>query len=82
MVARQRPSVGLEFTVYKGVWHSVAEGRVAKIPGGEAVGKCWVMFGLEVGMPGREAMNEHWKYVWALSTWLIGLLYTNILSRK
>ena len=32
----------------------VTGGRVAKIPGGEPVGTCRVMWGLEVGVPGRE----------------------------
>ena len=41
------------------VWHSVTGGRVAKISGGEAVGKWWVMWGLEVGVPGSEAVVEH-----------------------
>ena len=39
----------------------VTEGRVAKMPGGEAVGKCPVIWGLEVGVPGCEAMVEHWE---------------------
>ena len=35
--------------------YPVTEGRVANMPGGEAVGKCRVMWTLEVGVPGREA---------------------------
>ena len=42
----------------EGLGHSVT-GRVAKMPGGEAVGKWRVMWGLEVGVPGREAVGEH-----------------------
>ena len=38
------------------VWCSVTNGRVAKVPGGEAVGKWRVMWGLEVSVPGREAV--------------------------
>ena len=34
-------------------------GKVAKMPGGEAVGKWRVMWGFEVRVPGREAMGEH-----------------------
>ena len=41
------------------VGRSVTGGRVTKIPGGEAVGKWRVMWGLEVGVPGREAVGEH-----------------------
>ena len=41
------------------VWRSVSGGRVAKMPGGEALGKWRVMWGLEVGVPGREAVGEH-----------------------
>ena len=41
------------------VWRSVTGGRVAKMPGGEAVGKWRVMWGLEVGVPGRETVGEH-----------------------
>ena len=41
------------------VWRSVTDGRVAKMPGGEPVGKWRVMWGLEVGVPGREAVGEH-----------------------
>ena len=41
------------------VWRSVTGGRVAKMPGGEALGKWQVMWGLEVGVPGREAVGEH-----------------------
>ena len=52
------------------------------MPGGEAAGKCWVMWGLEVGVPGSEAMGEHWEYVRELSPMLIGLRKTNILPRK
>ena len=51
-----------------GVWRSVTEGRAAKMPGGEAVVKCQVMWRLEVGVPGREAMGELWEYVRELST--------------
>ena len=64
------------------MWRSVTEGRVAKMPGGVAVVKCRVMWRLEVGVPGREAMGELWEYVRELSTWLIGLRKTNILPRK
>ena len=42
-----------------GVWRSVTGWRVAKMRGGEAEGKWRVMWGLEVGVPGREAMVEH-----------------------
>ena len=52
------------------------------MPDEELVGKCRVMWGLEVGVPGREAMGEHWEYVRELSPWLIGLRKTNILPRK
>ena len=31
------------------------------MPGGEAVGKWRVMWGLEVGVPGREAMGDNWE---------------------
>ena len=41
----------------------VSGGRVAEMPDGEAVGKCRVMWGLEVGVPVREAMGEHREYV-------------------
>ena len=41
------------------VWPSVTGGRVARMPGGEAVGKCQVIWGLEVGVPGREAAGEN-----------------------
>ena len=41
------------------VWRSVTGGRVAKMSGGEAVGKWRVMWGLEVRVPGREAVVEH-----------------------
>ena len=41
------------------VWRSVTGGRVAKIPGGEALCKWRVKWGLEVGVPGREAVGEH-----------------------
>ena len=34
-------------------------GRVAEMPVVEAVGKWRVMWGLEVGVPGREAVGEH-----------------------
>ena len=61
---------------------AVTEGKVAKIPGGEAVGKCRVMWGLKVGMPGREVMGEHWEYVRKLSPMLHGFQKTNILPRK
>ena len=54
------------------VWRSVTVRRVAKMPGGEAVGKWRVMWGLEVKVPGREATGEHWEYDRELSTWLIG----------
>ena len=37
----------------------VTVGRVAKLPGGEVLGKWRVMWGLEVGVPGREAVGEH-----------------------
>ena len=40
--------------------------------GGEAVGKCLVMLGLEVGMPGRVAMVNTGTTL-GNSTWLIGL---------
>ena len=60
----------------------VTGGREAEMPGGEAVGKCRVMWRLEVGVPGREAMGEHWEYVRELSPWLIGLRKKNILPRK
>ena len=55
---------------------------VAKMPGGVAVGKCRVMWGLEVGVPGREAMGEHWEYVRELSSWLIGFRKTISLYGK
>ena len=42
---------------------SVTEGRVTIIPGGDSVGKCWVMWRLEAGVPEREAVDEHWEYV-------------------
>ena len=61
---------------------AVTGGRVAEMPGEKAVGKCLVMWGLEVAVPGREAMGEHWEYVRELSPWLIGLWRTNILPRK
>ena len=51
----------------------VTGGSLAKMPGGKAVGKCRVMWGLQVGVPGREAMGEDWEYVTELSSWLIGL---------
>ena len=60
----------------------VTDGRVAEMSGGEAVGKCRVIWGLEVGVPGREAMGEHWEYVRELSPWLIGFRKTNVLPRK
>ena len=41
------------------VWRSATGGRVAKKPGGEALGKWRVMWGVEVGVPGREAVGEH-----------------------
>ena len=52
------------------------------MPGGEAVGKFLVMWGLEVGVPGREAMGEPWEYVGELSPLLIWLRKTNIFYRK
>ena len=55
------------------VWHSVTGGMVAKMPNREAVGKRRVMWGLEVGVPGREAVSKHWESVRELSTWLIRL---------
>ena len=61
---------------------AVTGGTVAKMPGGEAVGKCRVMWGLEVGVPGREAMGEYWEYVRELSPLFNGLRKTNILTRK
>ena len=51
----------------------VTEGRVAKMPGGEAVGKCRLMRGLEVGVPGREAMGEHWELIFFLQCHLISV---------
>ena len=44
-----------------GVWRSVTSGRMAKMPGGEALGKWQVMWGLDVGVPGREGVGEHWE---------------------
>ena len=41
------------------LWLSVTGGRVTKMPGGEAVGKWLVIWGMEVGVPGREALGEH-----------------------
>ena len=41
------------------VWRSVTGWRVAKMPSDEALGKWRVMWGLEVGVPGREAVGEH-----------------------
>ena len=41
------------------VWRSATGGRVAKMPGGEALGKWRVMWGLDVRVPGREAVGEH-----------------------
>ena len=41
------------------VCRSVTGGRVAKLPGGEILGKWRVMWGLVVGVPGREAVGEH-----------------------
>ena len=41
------------------VWRSVIGGRVAKMSGGEALGKWRVMCRLEAGVPGREAVGEH-----------------------
>ena len=41
------------------VWHSVTGERVAKITGDEALGKWRVMWGPEVGVPGRDAVGEH-----------------------
>ena len=41
------------------VWRSVTGGRVGKMPGCEVLGKRRVMWGLEVGVPGREAVGEH-----------------------
>ena len=40
------------------VGRSVTGRRVTKMPGGEAVSKWRVMLGLEVGVPGREAVGE------------------------
>ena len=37
---------------------SVTVGRVAKMPGGEQVGKCRVIWGLEVGVPGHENVGD------------------------
>ena len=65
----------LEFTMSDASsWLRTVTGRmVTKMPGGEAVGKCRVMWGFEVGVPGLEAMGEHCEYVRELSPWLIGL---------
>ena len=41
------------------VWRSVTGGSGAKLPGGEALGKWRVMWRLEVGVTGREAVGEH-----------------------
>ena len=40
------------------MWHSVTGGRVAKMPGDEAAGKWRVLWGLEVGVPGRETVGN------------------------
>ena len=67
----------LEFLILDGKAASslvyVTEGRVAQMSDGEAVSKCRVMWGLEVGVSRREAMGEHWEYVRELSPWLIWL---------
>ena len=55
------------------VRRSVTGGKVAKMPGGEPVGKWRVMWGLDVGVPGREAMDDYCESIRELSTWLIGL---------
>ena len=52
------------------MWRSVTRGRVVKMPGGEVVGKWQVMWGLEIGVPSRDAVGEH---VRELSTCLKGL---------
>ena len=57
-------------------------GVFKSVPGGEAVGKCRVKWGMEVGVPGREAMGDHWEYVREVSPRLIGFRKTNILPRK
>ena len=67
----------LEFTMPDGeaggVPGSVTGGRVAKMPGAEAVGEYRVLGRLEVVMPDREAVGDLWEYVMKVPTWLIGL---------
>ena len=40
------------------VWGPMTLWRVVKMPGGKAVGKWRLMWGLEVGVPGRETMGS------------------------
>ena len=51
----------LELTLPDGKAVSAKGERLATLSGGGAVGKWRVMWGLEVRVPGREAMGEHWE---------------------